>query len=68
MTDTCLGEATIKAWRANGSPVKEPLATKEYIANIFMAPLSVKAHLEHGDGKCTSPGEFLTEMGVEIAE
>lgn len=66
VTDTCLGEAAIKAWKANGSPSKEPLKTKEYIADIFMAPLSVKAHLEHGEGKCTTT-EFLTEMGVEIA-
>jgi len=67
VTDTCLGEATIKAWKANGSPSKLPQpATKEYITNIFMAPLSVEAHLEHGEGKCTTT-EFLTEMGVEIA-
>ena len=25
VTDTCLGEATIKAWKANDSPSKEPL-------------------------------------------
>jgi hypothetical protein len=67
VTSTCLGEAAIKAWKANGSPSKEPLKTKEYIADIFMAPLSVKAHLEHGEGKCTTT-EVLTDMGVEIAE
>jgi hypothetical protein len=49
------------------SPSKEPVKTKEYIAHIFMAPLSVKAHLEHCERKCTTT-EFLTEMGVEIAK
>lgn len=51
---------------ANGSPSKEPLKTKEYIADIFMAPLSVKAHLEHY-GPCTMT-ELMSSMGVEIAK
>jgi hypothetical protein len=67
VTDTCLGEATIKAWKANGSPSKEPLKTKEYIADIFMAPWSVKAHLDHSEGKCGAV-DFLVEMGAEIAK
>ena len=67
VTDTCLGEAAVKAWKANGSPSKEPLKTKEYIADIFMAPLSVKAPLEHGEGKCNA-SDFLVEMGVEIVD
>ena len=67
VTDTCLGAATIKAWKANGSPSKVPEKTKEYIANILMAPLSVKKHLTHGDEGCPTP-EQLVAMGVEIAK
>lgn len=67
VTNTCLGGAAIKAWKANGSPSKEPLKTKEYIADIFMAPLSVKAHLEHGEGVCGDVDHLLA-MGVEIAK
>jgi hypothetical protein len=67
VTDTCLGKAVIAAWKANGSPDKEPAqATKEYIGNIFMAPLSVKAHLLH-DKECPTV-EHLIAMGVEIAK
>ena len=65
VTDTCLGRATIAAWKANGSPNKKPEKTKEYIGNIFMAPLSVKAHLLHGDDGCLTVKE-LTDMGVEV--
>ena len=68
VTDTCLGEAAIKAWRANGSPNKQAITpTKQYIADIFMAPASVMKHLEHGDAHCGNV-DFLVEMGVEEAE
>lgn len=67
VTETCLGIAAIKAWKANGSPSKEPLTTPEYIADIFMAPVSVMKHLEHGDGVCGDV-KLLVEMGVEIVD
>jgi hypothetical protein len=68
VTGTCLGRAAIEAWKANGSPTKTPEAppSKEYLGNIFMAPLSVKAHLTH-DKKCPTVNDLI-EMGVEIAE
>jgi hypothetical protein len=67
VTDTCLGEAAIKAWKANGSPSKVPEKTKEYIADIFMAPASVMKHLTHGGDGCPNLAE-LQAMGVEVAE
>lgn len=67
VTETCLGIAAIKAWKANGSPSKEPLTTPEYIADIFMAPASVMKHLEHGDGVCGDV-KLLVEMGAEIVD
>jgi hypothetical protein len=36
VTDTCLGEAVIKTWKANGCPNNEPLKTKENIGDIFI--------------------------------
>lgn len=67
VTDTCLGVATIKAWKANGSPSKVPEKTKEYIADIFMAPASVMKHLTHGGDGCPNLAE-LQAMSVEVAE
>jgi hypothetical protein len=67
VTNTCFGEAAIKAWKVNGSPSKVPEKTKEYVSNIFMAPLSVTSHLEHSDGRCKE-SDFFVEMGVEFVD
>jgi hypothetical protein len=67
VTDTGLGQAAIAAWKANGSPDKKPEKSMEYIRNICVAPLSVKAHLLHGDdGRLTV--KELTDIGVEVAK
>jgi len=67
MSNTCLGQATIAAWKGNGSPDKKPEKSKDYINNMFMALLSVKAHLTHGTEGCPTVKQ-LTAVGVEIAK
>jgi hypothetical protein len=69
VTTRCLGIAAIKAWKANGSPSKESQTPpkKEYLMDIFMAPLSVKAHLHHGIDGCPTVEE-LVALGVQIAK